>query len=414
MPEPLALNEEYLYRIAPDGASVKAAQGLVRKGVFRDPRMSQGGRLLEARARGSMPQPYVVRVDLSDPARPQAACDCGSYKQPCKYALGLILLAGQRPDLFAQDASTVEARRRAPPATADSAEEAPSAETPAPADVGEALLQAILAEPEDDGPRLIYADWLEENGNPDRAEFIRVQMELARVAEGGPRPKELLAREKRLWEAHKEGWLQGFPPRMRKRDLRFHKGFFEELGGYPVNWVKQADDLFASHPIYRVRVEGALALFHLSRMTVLPHLARVRVLVMADCRFLKPEITLQVFFGTPFFTGLRYADLSGCSLGSREVGLLAGSPGLARVAELDLSDNFVGLKGAEHLAGPVALPGLRVLSLANNPLTDAGARALARSPHLDRLTLLDLRGVELGAGARAALQERFGGRLRLA
>jgi len=38
---------------------------------------------------------------------------------------------------------------------------------------GTGLLQAILDEPGDDGLRLIYADWLEDNGRPERAEFIR-------------------------------------------------------------------------------------------------------------------------------------------------------------------------------------------------------------------------------------------------
>ena len=38
----------------------------------------------------------------------------------------------------------------------------------------EAFLQAIIDNPDDDAPRLIYADWLEERGDP-RGEFIRVQ-----------------------------------------------------------------------------------------------------------------------------------------------------------------------------------------------------------------------------------------------
>jgi uncharacterized protein (TIGR02996 family) len=44
----------------------------------------------------------------------------------------------------------------------------------------QALLATIFATPEDDAPRLIYADWLDEHGQPERAEFIRVQCELAR------------------------------------------------------------------------------------------------------------------------------------------------------------------------------------------------------------------------------------------
>jgi uncharacterized protein (TIGR02996 family) len=49
------------------------------------------------------------------------------------------------------------------------------------------FLQAILDEPEDVGPRLIFADWLKEHGEATRAEFIRVQAELARQDVGGRR-----------------------------------------------------------------------------------------------------------------------------------------------------------------------------------------------------------------------------------
>lgn len=42
-----------------------------------------------------------------------------------------------------------------------------------------ALLAAILAEPRSDGVRLIFADWLDEAGQPERAEFIRAQCRIA-------------------------------------------------------------------------------------------------------------------------------------------------------------------------------------------------------------------------------------------
>lgn len=47
-----------------------------------------------------------------------------------------------------------------------------------------AFLAAIKAAPDDDLPRLVAADWLEEHGETDRAEFIRVQCELAKVEDG--------------------------------------------------------------------------------------------------------------------------------------------------------------------------------------------------------------------------------------
>src|SRR5262249_43368792 len=49
----------------------------------------------------------------------------------------------------------------------------------------EAFLRAIFDAPEDDTPRLVYADFLEENGEGNRAELIRLQCELAGRTKGG-------------------------------------------------------------------------------------------------------------------------------------------------------------------------------------------------------------------------------------
>ena len=38
------------------------------------------------------------------------------------------------------------------------------------------FIAAILASPDDDGPRLVHADYLEEEGEVERAEFIRAQI----------------------------------------------------------------------------------------------------------------------------------------------------------------------------------------------------------------------------------------------
>src|SRR5262249_25585093 len=58
------------------------------------------------------------------------------------------------------------------------------------------FLAEIIANPEDDAPRLVFADWLDENGEADRADFIREQIRLDRAGpthqdwalwSGGPR-----------------------------------------------------------------------------------------------------------------------------------------------------------------------------------------------------------------------------------
>jgi uncharacterized protein (TIGR02996 family) len=54
----------------------------------------------------------------------------------------------------------------------------------------DSLIAAIIANPADDVARLVYADWLDEHDRPERAEFIRLQCELARWVHppfvGGP------------------------------------------------------------------------------------------------------------------------------------------------------------------------------------------------------------------------------------
>ena len=73
----------------------------------------------------------------------------------------------------------------------------------------ESFCQAIRKSPEDDALRLVYADWLDERGDP-RGQFIRVQCELAQLPDDSPltalRREELEDRERRLLKGHWEEW----------------------------------------------------------------------------------------------------------------------------------------------------------------------------------------------------------------
>jgi uncharacterized protein (TIGR02996 family) len=75
----------------------------------------------------------------------------------------------------------------------------------------EAFLQTICENPDDDVPRLVYADWLEEHGDADRAEFIRVQIELAKMDRGDPRRSALAVREAELLRAGEAAWRKEWP-----------------------------------------------------------------------------------------------------------------------------------------------------------------------------------------------------------
>jgi uncharacterized protein (TIGR02996 family) len=61
-----------------------------------------------------------------------------------------------------------------------------------------ALEAAIVAHADEDTPRLAYADWLDEHGDPDRAEFIRVQCRLAETPPGDPDWVDLTERQDEL------------------------------------------------------------------------------------------------------------------------------------------------------------------------------------------------------------------------
>jgi uncharacterized protein (TIGR02996 family) len=76
---------------------------------------------------------------------------------------------------------------------------------------GNELLRAILMNPKCDTTRLVYADWLEENGDPERAEFIRVQIHLSKNLdpEEDPSPELclLLGRQRELAAKNAIKWF---------------------------------------------------------------------------------------------------------------------------------------------------------------------------------------------------------------
>lgn len=82
----------------------------------------------------------------------------------------------------------------------------------------EAFLRAIFEAPDDDTPRLVYADFLEDHGDPDRAAYIRHECEAARLERGGDHWLALQVglvtlqrRNPRVWPWSSEPTTRGFP-----------------------------------------------------------------------------------------------------------------------------------------------------------------------------------------------------------
>ena len=172
------------------------------------------------------------------------------------------------------------------------------------------FLRDIIDNPDDDVPRLIYADWLEDNGRPERAELIRVQDVLARHHPHYA-PRELEARESVLLVRHRRPILQpfldiGLTPVADGYDygddrgftFHFRRGFVEALEVWCADaarqFVDQADDIFALTPLLHLRFNATpcnsedegrfepLDLETLRRLLALPQLRRLRSLDLCD------------------------------------------------------------------------------------------------------------------------------------
>lgn len=99
-------------------------------------------------------------------------------------------------------------------------------------DARAAALTLVLKHPENDGPRLVYAEWCERNGDKQRAEFVRVQVKLARM-EAWAKDQFLV-----LLESRNGQYIAAL--RRRERELLFASPADGEANG--INWLP--DPLF--------------------------------------------------------------------------------------------------------------------------------------------------------------------------
>jgi len=90
---------EQVLALAPDQASVKAAQSLTTVNTW--PVLGRSEVALWGECQGSGKTPYKTAIDLREPA---FKCSCPSRKFPCKHALALFLLALQSAGTQADDA----------------------------------------------------------------------------------------------------------------------------------------------------------------------------------------------------------------------------------------------------------------------------------------------------------------------
>jgi uncharacterized protein (TIGR02996 family) len=144
----------------------------------------------------------------------------------------------------------------------------------------QALLRTIFDHPDDDAPRLVYADWLEERGDPDhsaRAHLIRRQIALS-------------ASNPDQWPAPQQNDPQGalavaedrcMPEWLRSGKAVWHRGFIQQVRCDTAAWVGHANEILAEHPVHSLTLEGEICIEHVPVLITTSN--RVPKIDMSNC-----------------------------------------------------------------------------------------------------------------------------------
>jgi uncharacterized protein (TIGR02996 family) len=293
------------------------------------------------------------------------------------------------------------------------------------------FLDFIVAHPDDDTPRLVFADWLEEEGDGARAEFIRVQVERARLPEWDARQVRLRLRERALIEQHEKKWKGELPDIEGVTWEEFRRGFvatatfstFAVLGAnasacwaaapieaVSVRWPRRDESSETILPIPGLRELSITAQLvdrrDVGRLAGLPLLSTLRALNIRNCNLGGEGFRRLV--ASPHLGNLTALRVPGNSIGNQAIRALFGAASLTSLAELDLSetgsfgrtrrsgryreDPIIEATDLAALARWSGMARLRALTLSGNDARRNGLRALLRSPHVTGLKELTLRG----------------------
>lgn len=329
------------------------------------------------------------------------------------------------------------------------------------------FVQEVRANPHDEMPRLIYADYLDEAGDP-RGELIRVQVELAGLPVGEPARLELEERQEALLDAYAEEWLAPLRALGAEGVSRrcFERGLIERVVLTVKNFLTHGTELCALAPALH-RLELRQAKERILQLCERPLPPQITSLDLGCCGLRGAafdgiwqapwtgqlaELRLQINHledqGIGNLVKASWPKLRKLFLGNNKIGpsgvetlsrsdmvahletlglslnavqdlgtqRLAQSPLLANLQELDLSSSRIGQEGVQSLSQSIHLVRLERLVLRGNPLTSAGWQAFEDPARLSTLRELDIRGSygrteQYGAvpvAAPDALRERFG------
>jgi uncharacterized protein (TIGR02996 family) len=263
-----------------------------------------------------------------------------------------------------------------------------------------ALLAAVLADPADDTPRLIFADYLDETGDPAdaaRAAFVRAEVAAEGLPPGSPDRVRLESEAARLFNAHGEVWKRDLLAGADRPDVRafYRRGFIEDVELSIQAFVAHAAELFAAVPVTTLRLTLPYSSDPVPPLSVFgmrPELARITTLQLgpytlttAGGGWLAEPTLFDDLLSSPTLTGLRRLILDGNPFDAAWL-----------------------MAFAARLPGATFTRTLEELSLADCQLTDTEAAVLLAARGLDRVTRLNLSGNRISPAAATVIRERFG------
>jgi uncharacterized protein (TIGR02996 family) len=275
------------------------------------------------------------------------------------------------------------------------------------------LLHAICENPDDDTPRLVYSDWLEEHGGPEglaRAEFIRLQIELARLPPYDPGRLDLQERSAVYEDLYGKSWHPEVPEEERWYEQPYRRGFLALLERDARDWLASPDrycdaipvegfwlrelqgvaDRVVAHPAFaRIRwLTGDLGFNGIASLAATKRENHLAFLVLTENRIGDSELARLANSELPHLQSL---DLK-FNRQEKATGIVAllRSRSLPQLQELDLTYTDLTLDGLRRLAATPELSRIQTLNLQGNELATEGVRMIARSPHAAGLKKLEL------------------------
>jgi uncharacterized protein (TIGR02996 family) len=295
----------------------------------------------------------------------------------------------------------------------------------------------IRAHPHDDAPRLVFADYLDEAGDP-QGELIRVQVALSRLTPGDADRRGLELREEELLSAYADEWLaplralgaQGVSARS------FRGGLIERAQIAASAFAKHGEELCRQAPaLHCLELRGAegqlpvlcarplpaqVTALELSAGTLAPaDLAALgqsawttQLVALAACFNRLDDAAVRALFRGAW-PKLSRLNLSVNRLGPESLGILAHHAPPLPLESLSVSLNKTGDLGLQFLGHAPFAKSLRELDVSTTGVTAAGLLRLAASPLAATLERLGLRGNPLGDRSEQALAALAAAPLRL-